>query len=63
MALCSHNRRRSTSKVLVLTPANLPSFIIVPPEGRFGANQVADAAVVMVLLLATGVWLARRTRA
>jgi hypothetical protein len=44
-------------------PANVPSFLILPPPaGGVGVNQVADWFVIFMLLGATGYWLWWRRR-
>ncbi len=43
--------------------ANLPSFVLLPPEDVWvSTNRVADASVVLLLVLGTAVWIARQRR-
>ncbi len=46
---------------VVARPENLPSFVRLPPQrGTISANRVADAAVIVLLILASGYWLYRQ---
>ncbi len=45
-------------------PSDLPSFVRLPPRrGGLSVHRLAEAAVVLLVLLATGIWVLRRRRA
>lgn len=47
---------------LVARPDNLPTFVLLPSGRALTLNRVADAAVLLVILLASGAWLRWRWR-
>jgi hypothetical protein len=53
--------RRTDAGDLVAEPANLPSFVrLPPPRGAFTVHRASEALVVVLVVLATGGWLVRR---
>lgn len=54
---------RNPDGVIVASPANVPSFIILPPDGGgVGLNRLADVFVLLLMVMSSGLWLARRAR-
>jgi hypothetical protein len=51
--------RRGAGGDVVATPANLPSFIVVPPTASVSVNWIADMSVIALLVLSTSLFLAR----
>ena len=52
---------RNVDGVVVASPANVPSFIIIPPdEGGVGINRLADGFVLLLIVTSSGLWIARR---
>ena len=52
-----------TERGLLAEPANLPSLIRLPPgRGRLTVHRASEAAVLLLITLASVVWMARRRR-
>lgn len=53
--------RREADGDLVAEPANLPSFVrLPPPRGVMTVHRASEGLVVVLVVLATGVWIVRR---
>ena len=53
---------RQSDGTLLGQPANMPSFVLLPIEGRINRARLADSLVLVMLLAASVVWIVWRVR-